>query len=139
VDLSLYFGCSYSDALRFLCGDFQPGDEQTYRWDPPQTGIGMTESLQEWVDRTTFRRFLFETVLEIEISLADDEADRLVTRRKGMPTGLYVLPFAVARRATAIRVVDPETIDTTEQEARFRDHFKRGMALDELKPDERGP
>ena len=136
VDLRLYLGCSHSDAARFLRGDFQPGDEQLYSGDQPLVGIAMTESLQEWIDRTTFRRFLSEAVLEIEVSLPDDEAERLVKRQQGMPTGLYVLPCGVARRATAIRVIDPESIDTPEQEARFRDHFRRGMALDDLKPGE---
>lgn len=94
----------------------------------------MTDSLQEWVDRTTFRRFLFESVLEVSLSLSDDEVERYVTRRNGMPTGLYFVPVSVANRAT-LRVVDPETINNPEQEARFRDYFKRGMALDDLAPE----
>jgi hypothetical protein len=135
VDLRLYLGCSHLDVERFLRGDFQQRDEQTYPGNPTRVGIAMTESIQEWIDRTTFRRFLFAFVLEIEVSLPDDDAERLMTRRNGMPTGLYLIPAAVASRATGVHVIDPETIDTPDQEAKFRDYFKRGMALDDLAPE----
>ena len=105
MDLRLYLGCSDSTATRFLRGEFRPGDEQPYSGNSTLVGIAMTDSLQEWIDRTTFRRFLTETVLEIEISPPDHEAERLAKRQNGMPTGLYGFPFNVAQCATAIRVV----------------------------------
>jgi hypothetical protein len=98
----------------------------------------MSDSIEQWVDRTTCKRFLTECVLLLTLNLPEADAERYADRWRGegepnrMPNGIYWIPAAVASRAAKIESLDDEILNVPGRKKAFRDYWKQRAALEDL-------